>query len=174
LIRLFYGGQRIEISRGGVATEGLAPEQYTEERPKRKNNVYFARDAKTITFSEPAGNVVPLPSGVQDRLSAQFQAGAMLQAQPQLREIGSSISMQVAGLRTLDSWTFTVRSKETLEIEGATVHALRLLKERNPTRDYDRGVEVWLAPALNWLPVRIRIIEQSGRMLEQTLVKVQS
>jgi hypothetical protein len=172
LIRLFYGGQRIETSRGSVAADGLAPEQYGEERPKRKSNVYFARDAKTITFSEPAGNVVPLPSGVQDRLSVQFQLGAMLQALPELREIGRSVTMQVAGQRTLDRWTFTVRSQEQMQVDGTTVPALRLTKERRADRDYDRAVEVWLAPSLNWLPVRIRVIEPSGRMLEQTLAKV--
>jgi hypothetical protein len=174
LVRLFYGGQRIETSRGSIAIDGLAPEKYSDVRPKRKNNVYFAREAKTITFSEPAGNTVPLPAGVQDRLSVQFQLGAILQARPQLRAIGTRISIRVAGLRNLDEWTFVVKAQETLQIDGADVPALRLIKDQQPGRDYDRAVELWLAPAMNWLPARIRISEPNGRTLEQRLVKVES
>jgi hypothetical protein len=174
LVRLFYGGQRTEASRGVVTAEGLTPEQYAEERPKRKNNVYFARDAKTITFSEPAGNVVPLPEGAQDRLSVQFQLGAILQAQSEQRAIGSRITVPVAGLRTLDQWSFTVKAQETLQIDGADVPTLRLVKDLRADREYDRTVELWLAPSMNWLPVRVRVSEPNGKALEQTLVKLES
>jgi hypothetical protein len=177
LVRLLYSGQRTEISRGVIAPEGLAPEQYTEERPKRKNNVYFTRNtdnnAKTITFSEPANNVVPLPAGVQDRLSVQFQLGALLQAQPALREVGTAIQVTVAGSRKLDIWTVNVKAQETLQIDGADVLTLRLTKEPRAGQDYDRTVDMWLAPSMHWLPVRVRISEPTGKALEQMLVKVE-
>jgi outer membrane biosynthesis protein TonB len=174
LVRLFYGGQRAESSRGTIAADGLAPEQYTEERPKRKSNVYFTRDAKTVTFSEPANNVVPLPAGTQDRLSVQFQLGALLQALPEQRALGARTVVPVAGLRALDQWVFVVKAQETLQIDGADVPALRLVKEKDVQRDYDRAIELWLAPSLNWLPVRVRISEPNGKALEQTLAKVEN
>jgi hypothetical protein len=177
LVRLLYSGQRIETSRGSIAPEGLAPTQYTEERPKRKNNVYFTRNqensANTITFSEPANNVVPLPAGVQDRLSVQFQLGALLQAQPALREVGTQLNVTVAGARRLDNWTIEVIAQEMLQIDGADVSTLRLTKAARPGQEYDRTVELWLAPSMNWLPVRVRIAEANGKALEQTLVKVE-
>jgi hypothetical protein len=174
LVRMFYSGQRTEVSRGTVTAQGLAPEQYIEERPKRKRNAYFARDAQTITFSEPANNVVPLPAGVQDRLSVQFQLGALLQANAAQRALGTRIALPVAGSRSVDTWSITVKAQETLQIDGADVPTLRLATEPRADREYERAVEIWLAPTLNWLPVRVRISEPNGKALEQTLVKVEN
>jgi hypothetical protein len=38
---------------------------------------------------------------------------------------------------------------------------------RNPRREFDQRVELWLAPALGYLPARIRITEANGDYIDQ-------
>ena len=38
---------------------------------------------------------------------------------------------------------------------------------RAPRREYDQKVEIWLAPALSYLPSRIRITQTSGDFIDQ-------
>ena len=52
--------------------------------------------------------------------------------------------------------------------EQATV-ALR----REPRRRYDQAIELWFAPALGYLPVRIRITQPNGDVLDQRLAAVE-
>ncbi|RYF32279.1 MAG: DUF3108 domain-containing protein, partial [Comamonadaceae bacterium] len=47
------------------------------------------------------------------------------------------------------------------------VDAVRL--ERAPRKEFDTRVEVWYAPALGYLPVRIRITQQNGDYVDQKL-----
>ena len=41
--------------------------------------------------------------------------------------------------------------------------------QRLPRRDYDQKAQVWLAPELGYLPVRIRITQTSGDFAELSL-----
>ena len=45
------------------------------------------------------------------------------------------------------------------------VATLRLV--RNPRREFDQKLEVWLAPGLAFLPARIRITEANGDYVDQ-------
>ena len=38
---------------------------------------------------------------------------------------------------------------------------------RNPRREYDQKVEIWLAPALAYLPARIRMTQANGDFVDQ-------
>jgi len=38
---------------------------------------------------------------------------------------------------------------------------------RNPRQEYDQKVELWLAPALGYLPVRMRITDSNGDFADQ-------
>jgi hypothetical protein len=41
--------------------------------------------------------------------------------------------------------------------------------QRLPRRDYDQKAQLWLAPELGYLPVRIRITEANGDFVELNL-----
>jgi hypothetical protein len=47
-----------------------------------------------------------------------------------------------------------------MELPGGTLTVVRFVKE--PTVDFDQRIEIWLAPDMRYLPVRIRITEASG------------
>ncbi|HAU57335.1 MAG TPA: DUF3108 domain-containing protein, partial [Comamonadaceae bacterium] len=103
----------------------------------------------------------------QDRLSVFLQLGALLSAAPERFAVGTRISIPTVSARAADNWTFTVEGEETLELPIGTVQAVQL--QRLPRRDYDQKAQVWLAPKLGYLPVRIRITQTSGDFAELSL-----
>ena len=56
-----------------------------------------------------------------------------------------------------------VRNKP-LELPGGTLATVKLTKE--PTAEFDQRIEVWLAPAQSYLPVRLRITESNGALVD--------
>ena len=44
---------------------------------------------------------------------------------------------------------------------------------RAPRREYDQKVELWLAPSLQYLPVRIRIEDEKGGVLDQRASRIE-
>lgn len=144
-------------SRGGFDAAGIAPERHTDRRRGRSlQAANFQRDAGRISFSGPALTHV-LVAGAQDRLSWLLQLAAIVAADPGLAAPGGAISFVVVGVRgDAELWTFAASGDEALERDGLpAARALHLL--RQPLRPYDTRAEVWLAPELHYLPLRVRL-----------------
>jgi hypothetical protein len=75
--------------------------------------------------------------------------------------------MTTVSARAADVWTFTVEGEDTLELPAGTMRTVQL--QRLPRRDYDQKAQLWLAPALGYLPARIRITEANGDFVELNL-----
>ena len=58
-------------------------------------------------------------------------------------------------------------AEELLTLPYGDVKTIKL--QRKPQRDYDQTVEIWLAPALNYLPVRNKITQSNGDFIDQQL-----
>ena len=69
------------------------------------------------------------------------------------------------GTRSAEPWVFTVEADEKLQLPGGELDTLKLA--RNPRKEYDQKVEIWLAPKLAYLPVRIRITQTNGDFVDQ-------
>jgi hypothetical protein len=143
-------------SEGRPGPTGLEPRRFVEGRRGRDQRaVNFQREAAggRISFSGPAVEL-PLPPGVQDRLSWLLQLAAIVDADPALRERGAEVSMWVVGPRgDADVWTFVVGGLEPVSrAEGADQPALAL--RRDPRRAWDTEVRIWLDPAARHLPLR--------------------
>ena len=144
-------------SAGGFDAAGLAPQRHTDRRRGRSlQAANFQRASGRITFSGPAIER-PLPPGVQDRLSWLLQLAAIAAADPALATPGGRISLVVVGVRgDADVWTFVHAADESLALAGQdAVPAVRLLRE--PAYAYDTRAEVWLDPAQQYLPLRVRL-----------------
>lgn len=150
------GGQSLgSASQGGLDTNGMAPERYTEGRRGREARaVNFQRESGRITFSGPSLHY-PLLPGAQDRLSWMLQLPAVMEAEPALREPGSEVLLFVVGTRgDAEVWVFTVQGRETVNTPGGPVAGALHLR-RQPRRPYDTQVDAWLDPARHHLPVRL-------------------
>jgi hypothetical protein len=77
----------------------------------------------------------------------------------------------VAGRRDAEAWTFKVVKREALKTGMGTLQAVHLV--RAPQADTkDQRLDLWLAPGLEWYPVKLRFSEDDGEFVEQTLEKV--
>lgn len=154
-------------STGRIGPSGLEPERYSESR-KAEVASHFVRDQGQIVFSNNTPPV-PLLAGAQDRMSVMMQLGGLLAASPDRYPAGTRISVQTVGPRDADVWVFVVGEEEKIALPAGEYTARKLT--RNPRRDFDRKLELWLAPAYGYLPVRIRQTEANGDFADAQLRK---
>jgi hypothetical protein len=154
---------RTQQSTGRITAQGLAPLRFSD-KGRSEQATHFERESGTLVFSSNAPRV-PLLPGAQDRLSVFMQLAAMLAADPAKFPAGSTIAMQTAGTRDAEPWVFTVEGDEVLELPGGSVPSRKLL--RLPRREYDIRVELWLAPGMDYVPVRIRLTQPNGDFVDQ-------
>ena len=161
-----FGLSREQTSRGHITASGLAPERFSDKY-RSELAAHFNYAENKISFSANTPDAVLLP-GAQDRLSVLLQLGALLVSAPERYPPGSTLSVPTAGPREADIWLFTLAAIEPLDLAGRALPAVKL--ERQLRRPYDQKVEVWLAPELGYLPVRIRITEANGDHVDQVWV----
>ena len=150
---------RTWTSKGTLTESGLQPTRFGDRPRGAEQATHFQRDKGLITFSANNPDVA-LQAGAQDKLSALLQLSAMVAGAPQRYPAGASIEFQAADAHRAEIWNFKADAAEILELPGGTLLARRFAKE--PTVEFDQRVEVWLAPDLHYLPVRLRITEANG------------
>lgn len=158
-------------SRGRVAGGWLQPARYEEQGVRGVTAVNFNRDADTLSFSSVT-DVLPLPAHVQDTASTIMQLAGMLATQPALFSDGASVPMQVARPRGLDRWEFEVVGYEQLQTGQGPLWAWHVRRVPRKTRG-DIGVDLWLSPQLQSLPVRIRLTQAEDVYLDLLLDKAE-
>jgi hypothetical protein len=154
---------RVQKSTGLVTAMGLEPERFSD-KVRSEEAAHFDREQGKVTFStnKPEAALEP---GAQDRLSIVLQLGAMIAGNPSKYPVGSQITVQTASTKEAEPWTFTVQGKEALDLPGGRTTALRLT--RNPRKEYDVKVELWLAPGHAYAPVRLRLTQPNGDWVDQ-------
>lgn len=158
-------------SEGAIDDYGLAPATFYEKRfRKDPTTTRFQRDSKTIAFSE-GDDSYPIKGGEQDRSSAQWQLAAQARATPAQFKPGSEWKYFVAGRRDAEQWSFKVLEREKVRTGQGEVEAVHLVKAPPPDAQ-GQQVDLWLAPSLEWYPVRIRFNDADGDFVEQTLEKI--
>lgn len=149
-----------QISTGSVGAQGLSPERFSDKRLRRSEQaVHFDRANAQIRFSNnrPAA---ALQAGAQDRASVPLQLAALLAGQPERYPAGTSLSFQVAGAEEADLWIFNVLGSEQVSVPAGVVQALRVT--RLPRKEFDARLDMWFAPSLHYLPIRILQTEANG------------
>ena len=165
VVSAFGLGARSMASSGRITGDGLAPTRFLD-KSRSERAAHFESDKGKITFSANTPDV-PWRPGAQDRVSVFVQLASLLAGDPAKYPTGSSVSLYTAGPTGADTWTFVVETEEKLYLPAGEFSAVKLI--RKPQRDYDQTVEVWLAPALGWLPARTRITQQNGDFVDQQL-----
>jgi len=153
------GAQLEQHSQGGFDAAGLAPERLADRRRGRGvQAANFRRQQGRISFSGPRWEY-PLVPGVQDRLSWMVQLAAIGRAGG--LDERAQVELQVVGSRGATSrWRFQVGPRETVAGPLGRVDAVRLV--RQPEHLYDLRIEIWLDPAREFWPVRLRQAQVPG------------
>ena len=166
-LKLLFRTIRSQHSTGKIGPSGIEPERYSESR-KAEVASHFLRDQGQILFSNNAPGVA-LMAGAQDRLSVMMQLGGLLAGDAARYPAGSQISVQTVGPRDAGVWVFVVGEEEKVTLPAGEYTVRKLT--RNPRRDFDSKLELWLAPAYGYLPVRIRQTEANGNFADAQLRK---
>lgn len=159
----FLLGSRVQTSTGQLTVHGLEPTRFGD-KVRSEVAAHFDREKNKVTFSANTPDV-PLLPGAQDQLSVLVQLASMLGAEPKRFPKATTLPFQAIGPRSSESWVFTVDTLEKLSLPGGELNAVRLW--RDPSGEYDPRVEIWLAPDLGYLPVRIRLTQANGDVVDQ-------
>lgn len=156
-----------QTSVGRLSANGLQPERFSDKRFNRSERAtHFQRDKGIISFANNKPNA-PLLSGAQDQLSMMLQLSGIVGGNPAQAQAQRSIQLQVASTDEADLWVFSVEGVQTIVLPAGTTTALHLV--RAPRKEFDRRVELWLAPSLDYMPVRLKQTEQNGDTLDLLL-----
>ena len=152
-------------SRGRIDAFGLAPERYIEKRGRRPEDVTtFDRSAGRIAFTRTS-TTLALPNGAQDRFSMVMQLASLVRAAPDTYQRGVTRAFYVADDDSGELWPIETIGDETIRTADGFLEARHFM--RLPRREGDRRrIDVWLAPTLGWLPVRIMQTEPNGSQFE--------
>ena len=165
----FLLGSRSQTSQGTLGAEGLMPQRFGD---KYRSEVasHFQRDKGVISFSTNAPEV-PLLKGAQDRLSVVMQIAALLSAEPERYPVGTMLSFQTVATRDAEVWLFLVEKFENLQLPYGDVPTIKI--NRKPRKEFDQAIELWFAPSIDYLPVRLRVTNANGDFVDQQLRKVE-
>jgi Protein of unknown function (DUF3108) len=154
-------GRFKRMSRGTVDANGVRPLEFTDERPGRDSRAAFDWQTRTVTTQHKgAPQVLPMPPGVQDRLSF-LLAFALFPP----RE--TSLTYNIADGRGLSAQQYSVEAGGKLKTPAGEFSTLKLVRLKQHER-----IETWLAAELGHLPVRVLMLDKDGRRLEQLAVRV--
>lgn len=155
LAALFRPVRMLQSSTGELAGVDLLPREYRAGRDDKLIDVAsFDREAGQLRYA--AGRVAPLLAGEQDLLSAFYQLGR--------RPIAEAVELTVTTGRKIERYRFVVVGEEKLLLRGDEVRTVHLLSGGEPGQD---ATEVWLAPSLHGLPLKIRYTDRNGDAYEQ-------
>ena len=141
-------------SQGEVTAQGLFPRVYEELRRSGPRTARLGDD--NITLSD--GRSAPRPAGVQDTASQFVELSHRFATGQDALEVGRSVSLWLARPGGVDLWTYEVVERELLQTRGLGPIEAYHLKPRalaNPRGNIT--AEMWFAPSLQYLPVRIRV-----------------
>jgi hypothetical protein len=159
----FLLGSRVQTSTGQLTPHGLEPIRFGD-KVRSEVAAHFDRTQNKVSFSANTPDV-PLLPGAQDHLSVFMQLASMLGGAPGSFPKDTTLPFQAIGPRSSESWVFVVGELENLSLPGGEIKAVKLL--RPATGEFDPKVEVWLAPDVGYLPVRIRLTQGNGDFVEQ-------
>ena len=162
-INHFLFGSKVQTSSGQITPRGLEPARFTSKF-RGEEAASFERNKNTVTFSAKTPDA-PLLTGAQDRASIYLQIASMVAGAPGKFPVGTKLPFQAVGERSSESWVFTVGASEKLKLPGGEVTAVRIWQDQ--VGENDAKAELWLAPAMDYLPVRIRVSQAANEFVDQ-------
>ncbi len=155
---------RRATSEGLLTDQGLAPDRYDETthvlfRAPRSSTIRFWPSSVVLVNNQE----VARPAGTQDSASQFVQFTWLFGVRPELLRVGNVFEIPLALPRSLDRWRYDVDSEQVLQTSFGPLATFHLKPRRRQTpKPGEIAVEMWLAPELRFLPVRIRF-EQDDR-----------
>jgi hypothetical protein len=166
---------RRDSSEGEITADGLSPRRYDQEtkvvlQKPRRQTIFLDDDRIRL----PGGKEVPRPAGVQDSVSQFVHLTWLFTTHPDWLVVGRAIELPLALPRQVSPWTYDVVGAETQYTQTAGPVETMHVKPRRETKGTggDLTVELWVAPTLQYLPVRIVIKQDAETYIDLLLEKL--
>jgi hypothetical protein len=105
--------------------------------------------------------------GVQDTASQFIQLTYVFSTEPQRLRVGSTVGFPLALPRAMDSYVYEVVEEQMLQTPFGPLDAFHLKPRPRPNRNPSQlSAELWIAPELRYLPVRIRISQDPTTFID--------
>lgn len=158
------------ISQGEVSDTGLLPSVYEEHF---LGNVRRLRvDEGWVRFSD--GSQMPAPLGLQDTASQFAELSQRFASGREALVIGTPVQVWLARPQGMALWTYDVVEEETLITdEFGSVKAFHLTPRPIANPGGQITAEIWFAPSLRYLPVRIRISLGDGNFVDLLVERIE-
>jgi Protein of unknown function (DUF3108) len=146
-------------SDGVLSNDGLTPQRYEEltklpfQSPRQ---VRMTFEPGVVTLAN--GQTRDAIAGVQDTASQFVHLAWLFTAKPQELRVGNAITVPLALPRRMDQWIYDVVGQEPLSTPVGVIDTFHLKPRRAQARPKgELSAEIWFAPSLQYLPVRIRM-----------------
>ncbi|MBG9389470.1 DUF3108 domain-containing protein [Caenimonas aquaedulcis] len=141
-------------SQGEVTAQGLYPRIYEEVRGSSPRSARLGED--TIVLND--GRTMPRPPGAQDTASQFVELSHRFASGAEPLQVGRSVGVWLARPGGVDLWTYDVVERETLRTPGlGNIEAFHLKPRPLANPRGNITAEMWFAPSLQYLPVRIKV-----------------
>ena len=90
---------------------------------------------------------------------------------PQLLTVGGTVEVPLALAHRIDRWTYDVLGEDTISTSFGPLSTFHLKPRRESTRPGDLSAEIWFAPQLRYLPVRIRVEQDPATFIDLVIAR---
>jgi hypothetical protein len=166
IVAALYKGAIKRNVRGTITREGLRPLEYHDQRGDREPaSAVFDWAKKTVTQTHDGkSETMALPANASDRLSFFYQFAFVPLPK------GETDVTAVDG-KGSTHFHFAAGVSEKLATPLGELDTFKLTKQLEGPDD--KQTEVWLAPSLHNLPVRILVTEKNGNRADQTILRIE-
>ncbi len=160
-------------SDGEITAQGLAPRRYDQDTK------VILQDRRRVTLQFEPGSVVLANgerrdslAGVQDTASQFVQLTYVFSTRPVALKVGDTVDIPLALPHKVDVWSYEVVEEETLQASFGPLPTIHLKPRRKAERRAgELSAEIWFAPQLRYLPVRIRIDQDEGTFVDLMIAR---
>jgi hypothetical protein len=156
-------------SEGELGDNGLSPRRFEAEQRVAFKSRRWAMSFDAERVHLPEGREAPTMPGVQDEASLFVQLTWLFTTQPQALQAGRSIEVPLALPRRVEVWKYDVVGQEMLKMPFGEVSTMHVKPRRLAKSSTELVAQMWFAPGLQYLPVRILVNQGADTFIDLQL-----
>jgi len=156
-------------SDGELGDNGLTPHRFEGEQRVAFKSRRWAMSFDPERVRLPEGREVPSMPGVQDEASLFVQLTWLFTTQPQMLQAGRSIEVPLALPRRVEVWKYDVVGQEKLQMPFGELDTMHVRPQRQEKSSTNLTAQMWFAPGLQYLPVRILVQQDVDTFIDLQL-----
>lgn len=153
---------------------GILPSSYREKRIGRDRTVSFDYPNQTLSYSwKNKSDTRALQAGTQDAISVLMQLIHHMKNNIPNLQSGEKITFPIARMGSVKEWSFSVLGQTSIKV-GNQDYPTWHIEWLSPDGEDSTLVEMWLAPQLAYMPVKLYYWSDDGSYLHIDLNKIKA